>query len=91
MEKHFEVRTGKNRGFYIVTKAKHLMNDDEEYKYLANVWGMLVYEYNSGFYKYHHINPNTEVAWTHSHFAGHEFTRKHYKEMIKHLGCNETF
>lgn len=87
LQKHFEVKNGQNKGFYIVTEAKHLM-DDTEFNHLANKWGMLPYEYSSGFYKFHGINPNTEVIWTHSRFAGHEYNRKQYESILKSLDCS---
>lgn len=84
MEKYFEVKTGKNKGFYIVTKIPQLLSTNI-YMALGEKWGMLQYEYNSGFYNYHHINPFTEVVWTHSHFAGHEFNRKVFESLKKEI------
>jgi hypothetical protein len=89
MEKHFEVKTGKNKGFYIVTSSKHLMPDPKVFDVLAEVWGILPYEYNSGFYRYHRINPFVEIVWTHSRFAGHEYSRKVYAKLLQKLGCKE--
>ena len=86
IQKHFEVKTGKNKGFYIVTKAKHL-EDEATYKEMANIYGILPYEYNSDFYRYHHINPNIEIVWTHTRFAGHEFSRNVYHKLLEKFGC----
>jgi len=89
MEKHFEVKTGKNKGFYIVTKRKHLMRDLSDYETLAEIYGIMPYEYNSGFYRYHRINPFTEIVWTHARFAGHEFNRRVYAKLLQRLGCQD--
>lgn len=87
IQKHFEVKTGKNKGYYIVSKIPRLENK-WTFKALAKLWGMLVYDYNSGFYKYHHINPYTEVVWTHSSYGGDWLNKRTYKELLKKFGCS---
>jgi UDP-galactopyranose mutase len=86
IQKHFEVKTGKNKGFYIVTKRKHL--DPDTYNEIAKTYGIIVYEYNPSFYQYHRVNPYTELIWTHTRFAGHEFNRKIYTQLLQKGGCN---
>lgn len=83
-QKAFEVKTGKNKGFYIVTKSKNLM-DTEAFKLMANCWGMMPYEYNSGFYQYHSINATSEVVWTHSRYCGHEYSQEMWNALLDKL------
>lgn len=45
--KKFEVKTGKNKGLYIVVE-----NRAKAEKFFPK-WGMLIEEYNYNFYKYH--------------------------------------
>jgi len=82
IQKYFEVKTGKNKGFYIVTKAPKL-ESKRTYKALARIWGMLVADYNYGFYSYHGVNTANEVIWTHTRYMSHEYTRKVYNELLK--------
>lgn len=84
IQKHFEVKTGKNKGFYIVINA----DDQKSYNILAKTYGILNIDYNFDFYKYHGVN-NLQLIWTHSHFAGHEFNRKVYADLLRQLGCSD--
>ena len=72
----FEVKTGKNKGYYLVTDDKK----DKTYKKISEVWGILVYDYNYGLYKYHNVKPN-QLLWTHSIWAYGVIkdTYNHYK------------
>jgi hypothetical protein len=61
----FEVKTGKNRGLYIVTDTQK----DKLYKELADKWGILQSENYNGFYNYHGVNQYDCLIWTHSTWA----------------------
>jgi len=60
----FEVKTGKNRGTYIIC------TDEKEARKLLkrNGWGILVRDYNYDFYKRHQAQ-GEEVIITHSCYA----------------------
>lgn len=90
MIKHFEVKTGKNKGFYIVTKGDTSnAKDKTEYDILADIWGILPYEYNSTFYVYHKVSPQ-DLVWTHSGYVAHIWAERLYKKLLKQLGCSYT-
>lgn len=77
---HFEVKTGKNKGFYIVIDKQ----DKKAFDVLQSVYGRLVREYNQGFFTRHKILESEQV-WTHSHFAGHEFSRGVFNKILRKL------
>lgn len=82
MIKTFEVKTGKNKGFYIVTTYN---KESEEYKRLAQTYGIVNPEYNQDFYRYHKVLIGGQLIWTHTRFAGHEFNRKVFDELVGDL------
>ena len=64
MNRKFEVKTGKNKGTYIICK-----NESEARRLLVkNGWGILVRDYNYNFYKQHGVKLN-EIIITHSCYA----------------------
>ncbi len=77
--KAFEVKTGKNKGFYI---AIH-QTDKVAYKKLAKIWGIINPEYNYDFYRYHGLSTRTHFIWTHSCWPGQTLREEMYHELIK--------
>jgi hypothetical protein len=80
MAKYFEVKTGKNAGYYITIDK----DDKKSYDILAKTWGILPYEYNSGLYIYHHVSPTQELLWTHTRFTG-GYTNYNYQSQLELL------
>jgi hypothetical protein len=67
----FEVKTGKNAGYYLVVDTWKNCN-----KYFPK-WGGLVEEYNYNFYKYH--NALGKFILTHSKWAKHVMKSEYIK------------
>ncbi len=72
--KKFEVKTGKNEGYYIVTDNKK----DRTYSALAKKWGILQYDCNYDFYRYHNVKAS-QYIWTHARWASKNFYKSTYK------------
>jgi hypothetical protein len=73
MYRFFEVKTGKNKGFYVVVKK----GNKEAFSNVFKSWGYLdpIEHYN--FYKKHGVKPGL-VIYTHSGFASKEFWMGQY-------------
>lgn len=80
----FEVKTGENAGFYIVTMKK----DQKAYDIMAKSWGIIVAENgNQGFYNYHGVNQYDCYIWTHTRYTGkyNAYNRERQEELYKEL------
>ena len=83
--KYFEVKTGRNKGFYLGIEGA---TKQEQIKLLAenNInLGIIDNFYNFGFYRRHGINENNGLIWTHSKYMGHEYYRDRFKEYVSTL------
>ena len=89
MQNHFEVKSGANKGFYIVTNKGYSddLGDQVREPFAGPTWGRIVYENHPGFYKYHHINPHTEVVWTNTRFAGYAVYQDLYDLLVAGFRC----
>lgn len=85
IQKHFEVKSGKNKGFYICIDADQ--TSKEWSKLFLSNWGTLCAEYNYNFLKHHRLLNRGFYVFTHSKFASHELYKKVYGDILNEFGC----
>lgn len=75
---HFEVKTGKNKGFYLVSKGGYKVAFKAS---LPSNWGWIGYEDQPSFFKRHGVSQK-DLIWTQPKFAGSSIREKAYREAI---------
>lgn len=88
----FTIKTGKNKGFYVVApkdlknKALDITKEDRKaHKFLTDSasWGYYTPEYYGGLYKKHNVDKATQAIWGHAKFANAEFYRRSFWSAMK--------